>query len=61
MVARSGGFSAGSSPISWMSDIGSGPVVGEEPVQRTRILEEIGEGSGNFSSGEVTVTVQLLL
>jgi len=54
-----GGLSAGSSPISG-TETGRGPVVGWEPVQRTSILVEIGDGAGNFSSGDLIFMSQLL-
>ncbi len=67
VLERRGGLSATSSGVSWISvlvedEIGSGPVVGEEPVQRTRRFEETvrGSGSGNISSGDVRVMVQFL-
>ncbi len=59
ILARRGGFKAGSSPISLISVTGRGPVVGDEPVHKTSRSEEIVEGPGNFSSGDVTVTLQL--
>jgi hypothetical protein len=60
MVFRSEGLSAGSKPISSMLETGRGPVVGDDPVQSTRRLEEIGVGPGNFSSAAFILTLQLL-
>lgn len=40
----SDGLRAGSRPISCMPLVGRGPVVGEEPVQRTRRSDEISDG-----------------
>lgn len=40
IIDRSGGLRAGSSPISFRWVTGRGPVVGEEPVQRTSMLLE---------------------
>lgn len=57
ILASKGGLRAGSKPISGM-ETGRGPVVGVDPVQRTRRLEEMVFGSGNFSSGELILTVQ---
>jgi hypothetical protein len=58
--ARRGGFKAGSRPISWILVKGREPVVGEEPVQSTTMLEVMFKGPGNFSSGELILTFQLL-
>ena len=62
IVLRREGLSAGSRCISWILETGRGPVVGEEPVQRTRRLEVEVNGSelwGFFSSATFTSTVQL--
>ncbi len=65
VVERRGGLRATSSGVSWIWDLegrGRGVVIGEEPVQRMRRFEETvrGSGSGNFSSGDVSVMVQCL-
>lgn len=60
ILERTGGLRDGSSPISlvWEGSMGSGPVVGWEPVQRTRSSEEMFVGPGNFSSAESILTFQ---
>lgn len=57
ILASSGGLSAGSSPISLMSETGSGPVVGEEPVHSTSIFEATVTGSLSFL--DLNLTFQL--
>jgi hypothetical protein len=39
ILARRGGFSAGSSPISSKLETGNGPVDGEDPVHKTNKFE----------------------
>lgn len=58
ILASSGGLSAGSSPISLISEMGSGPVVGEEPVHSTSIFEATVTDSLSFL--ESNLTFQLL-
>lgn len=59
-MASRGGLRAGSSPMSIRLSTGSGLVVGDDPVQRTSRSAETIVGPGNFSSGELIVTLQLL-
>jgi hypothetical protein len=42
-----------------MLAIGRGPSIGEEPVQSTIMLEVMLKGPGNFSSGELILTLHL--
>jgi hypothetical protein len=44
------GFSAGSRPISWTVLTGRGPVVGDEPLHRTKRSDETDSAPGSFSS-----------
>jgi len=48
------GLSPVSRGISGMLVMGRSPVVGWEPVQRTRRLDEMVAGPGNFLSAEVS-------
>lgn len=59
ILARRGGFNAGSRPMSIRLSTGRGLVVGDAPVQRTSRSAETVVGPGNFSSGELIVTLQL--
>jgi hypothetical protein len=54
VLERRGGLRAGSSPISWRFLTGRGPVVGEEPVQSTRMSEKIIFGLESFSFAGLT-------
>jgi len=57
ILARSGGLRAGSRPISSTEVTGRGLVVGADPVQRTRRLDDTLMGS-DFSSLESILTFQ---